>query len=73
MIKGDDTMRSIFTFIFSWTKKIFRFIIGKVNPSKPDPEIDPGIDYPTEFVDYYGCPNSNRAKKLQMRKKRYRF
>ena len=72
-------MRSFFTLILSWAKKIFNYIIGKLNPSEPDPEdpiqlnpIPTDIDDPSEIVCYYGCPNSNKAKKLQLGKTLYR-
>ncbi len=69
-------MRSIFTLILSWAKKIFYFIIGKSDPTPDDPgkdEPDPtDIEDPGEIVCYYGCPNSNKAKKLQLGRTTYR-
>lgn len=31
-----------------------------------------GIKNPIEYIDYYGCPNSKKAAKLQMKQKSYK-
>ena len=64
-------MREIIAMILSWLKKLFSF--GKKVIEDPGSiEIDPERPGPGEVVCYYGCPNSNRAKKLQLEKKLYR-
>jgi len=46
-------IRSVFSKIVEWVKKILR-----------------REDFPgNEIVDYYGCPNSNRTRKLQLESK----
>ncbi len=58
-------MRSLFVIIMNWIKRIVSFISKKKNPDAPlRPEEETG-----EIVCYYGCPNSNKAKKLQLNKK----
>ena len=58
-------MRSIFALIKSWFEKIIAiFRLRGVGPVIPDEPADPG-----EVVCYYGCPNSNKAKKLQLEKR----
>ena len=58
-------MRSIFALIKSWFEKIIAFFrLRGVGPVIVEPDTDPG-----EVVCYYGCPNSNRAKKLQLEKR----
>ncbi len=61
-------MRSLFVLVMNWIKKAVSFIFSrKKDPETPvidDPSFDPG-----EVVCYYGCPNSNKAKKLQLNKK----
>ncbi len=74
-------MRSIFALISTWIKKLINSIFKK--PKTDDPVADETTtieDYPifetieerTDIVCYYGCPNSNKAKKLQLSKKIYR-
>ena len=61
-------MRSLFVMIMNWIKRAISFVTSrKNNPETPDID-DPVID-PGEVVCYYGCPNSNKAKKLQLNKK----
>ena len=61
-------MRSIYALIRSFFKKLYLLIKGK-KPSI-DPEIpDEGFD---DIVVYYGCPNSKKAKKLQLEKSLYK-
>ena len=55
-------MSSFLALIKSWWNRLIAFFTRK--PEGPD---DPG-----EIVCYYGCPNSNRAKKLQLGKTTYR-
>ena len=58
-------MRSILALIKSWFEKIIAiFRLRGVGPVIVEPDTDPG-----EVVCYYGCPNSNRAKKLQLEKR----
>ena len=58
-------MRSLFVIIMNWIKQIVSFISKKKKPDTPiRPEEETG-----EIVCYYGCPNSNKAKKLQLNKK----
>ena len=67
-------MRSIFALIKSWFIKLLDLIrLRGVGPVivDPDPE-DPSFIDPGEVVCYYGCPNSKKAKKLQLDKKLYR-
>ncbi len=62
-------MRSIFAMIKSIFQKIIDlFRIRGVGPVIVEPDtVDPG-----EVVCYYGCPNSKKAKKLQLSKTLYR-
>ena len=64
-------MQSIFALIKSLFEKIVAFFRGRggnVEPELPDPSrVDPG-----EVICYYGCPNSKKAKKLQLNKTAYR-
>ena len=62
-------MRSIIALIRSWIQKIIQFFSGKNIVDEPDNTevVDPG-----EVVCYYGCPNSNKARKLQLDRKIYR-
>ncbi|MBQ6065718.1 MAG: hypothetical protein IJK89_02765 [Clostridia bacterium] len=65
-------MRSIFAFIKSIFTKILDFFrIRGVGPVIVDPD-EPSPFDPGEVVCYYGCPNSKKAKKLQLNKKLYR-
>ena len=80
-------MRSFLALILSWLNKIFRFSMENATPTdpsdepgntEPEPQVPegPGLDRPGpnpgDFVCYYGCPNSKRAQKLQLRKQIYR-
>ena len=67
-------MRSFFALILSWMKKIASFFTGKTVVDGPAGEPDIGHTEigPGEVVCYYGCPNSKKAKKLQLNKKVYR-
>ena len=61
-------MRSIILLIISFFKELYYRITGKepvVDPELPDDGFD-------DMVVYYGCPNSNKAKKLQLSKKLYK-
>ena len=61
-------MRSLFVMVMNWIKRAVSFMFArKKDPETPDID-DPVID-PGEVVCYYGCPNSNKAKKLQLNKK----
>ena len=60
-------MRSLFVIIMSWVRRVISYFSRKNDPETPELE-DPAID-PGEVVCYYGCPNSNKAKKLQLNKK----
>lgn len=60
-------MRSLFVIVMNWIKRIISAISKKNKPDAPTPvrpEVETG-----EIVCYYGCPNSNKAKKLQLNKK----
>ena len=70
-------MRSVFALILSWLKKIVAAITGKPAVEEPDDgpaqfELSEPVPGPGEVICYYGCPNSNKAKKLQLNKKIYR-
>ncbi len=56
-------MSSFFAMIASWFKRIVAFFKREPVTEIPDP------DGPGEVICYYGCPNSNKAKKLQLGKK----
>lgn len=63
-------MSSIIALLKSWLQKIIAIFSRKTvidGPSIDDPGLDPG-----EVVCYYGCPNSKKAKKLQLNKTAYR-
>ena len=60
-------MRSLFVIVMNWIKRIISAISKKnktdtLTPVRPEEETG-------EIVCYYGCPNSNKAKKLQLNKK----
>ena len=66
-------MRSFFALILSWFKKVIAKLTGKDIIETPEvPDIDRPEDGPGEIVCYYGCPNSKKAKKLQLSKNLYR-
>ena len=67
-------MQSILALIKSFIEKILFFLrLRGVGPVIVDPETDEPAEFPfTEVVDYYGCPNSNKARKLQLSRKHYR-
>ena len=58
-------MSSFLALIKSWWNKLIALFTRKADPLEP-------IDDPGEVVCYYGCPNSNKAKKLQLGKTTYR-
>ena len=65
-------MRSFFSMLWNWAKGLFNKIFHKTDPDDPEgPYIDRPRD-PNDIVCYYGCPNSNKAKKLQLQKTLYR-
>ncbi len=59
-------MQAFFARIVSWLKKLIAIISGKevVETVERDSVLNPD-----EVVCYYGCPNSNKAKKLQLGKR----
>ena len=56
-------MRSVFVMILTMLKRLISAFARKSEPVEPLEPINPG-----EVVCYYGCPNSNKAKKLQLNK-----
>ena len=71
-------MQSILALIKSLFNRILTFLrlrgVGPViieDPDAPGTEEPSRVD-PGEVVCYYGCPNSNKARKLQLDKKAYR-
>ncbi len=64
-------MRSFFTMILDWIKRTINKIFKKDVPEIDSPEIGRPDD-PGDIVCYYGCPNSNRAKKLQLGRELYK-
>ena len=56
-------MSSFFAMLASWFKRIVAFFKREPVTEIQDP------DGPGEVICYYGCPNSNKAKKLQLGKK----
>ncbi len=66
-------MNSILAFIRTMLNKIIAFFSRKKATEEPETgkiEIIEGPGH--EVVCYYGCPNSKKAKKLQLDKKAYR-
>ena len=61
-------MSAILAMIKTWFNKLIALFSRKKN-DEPIEEPEPG---PGEVVCYYGCPNSKKAKKLQLSKKIYR-
>ena len=61
-------MRSFFAMIASLFKKLIAFFSREETVDTPDPDL-PVNPAPGEVICYYGCPNSSRAKKLQLNKK----
>ena len=59
-------MSSLIALVKSWLQKLIAFFTRKTVVDGPE------IDDPGEVVCYYGCPNSKKAKKLQLNKKAYR-
>ena len=59
-------MSSFFAMIASWFKRIVAFFRREPVSEITDPDVHPD---PGEVICYYGCPNSNKAKKLQLNKK----
>ena len=64
-------MASVIAFLKSWLQKIIAFFSGKTVVDDPTID-DPSLIDPGEVVCYYGCPNSKKAKKLQLNKTAYR-
>ncbi len=62
-------MRLLFRSLWTWMKRLYHAIIAKLGGT-PAPD-DPADD-PFEVVDYYGCPNSKKARQLQLSRKPYR-
>ena len=62
-------MQAFFELIVSFLKKLIAFLKGQAVVDRPpddpgEPEIETG-----EVICYYGCPNSKKAKKLQLNKR----
>ena len=65
-------MYSFFMSILNWLYAVFHIKRGTEKPGK-DPIIDGPIDPDDpEIICYYGCPNSKKARKLQLSKKIYK-
>ena len=64
-------MTSIIALLKTWLQKIIAFFTRKTVVDEPTID-DPSLIDPGEVVCYYGCPNSKKAKKLQLNKKAYR-
>ena len=71
-------MQSFIAFFRSLFKRVIRFFKGLVSSGEIDTTEPVNGDSPDEpdlpggpggFVCYYGCPNSKKAKALQLRKK----
>ena len=58
-------MRSFIALLKSVWRKVISFFRGIRSGAAGD-------EPPADFVDYYGCPNSDRAKKLQTGRRAYR-
>ena len=59
-------MSSLIALIKSWISKIVAFFKrGNTDPGTDRPD-------PDEMVCYYGCPNSNKARSLQLERKPYK-
>ncbi len=71
--KGGVFMSGLFAWIKSLFMKLITFLrLRGVGPVVADFE-DPSVpEPPFDAVCYYGCPNSNKAKKLQLGKKALR-
>lgn len=54
-------MRSFFITVMSFFRRIFAFFRRETATIEPET-----LTPPFDAVAYYGCPNSNRAKKLQL-------
>ena len=54
-------MRSFFTALMSFFRRILAFFRRETAIIEPET-----LSPPFDAVAYYGCPNSNRAKKLQL-------
>ena len=64
-------MQAFFELIVSFLKKLIAFLKGQTavdRPADPGAPEEPVVD-PGEVVCYYGCPNSKKAKKLQLNKR----
>ena len=69
-------MQSILALIKSFLKRLAALFTRKNNADTPSDNNLPPIERPEpgpgEVVCYYGCPNSNKAKKLQLKQTSYR-
>ncbi|MBQ5969036.1 MAG: hypothetical protein IKN72_12415 [Clostridia bacterium] len=63
-------MRTAILRFLSRLKRLLYTVLHK-RPAD-DPDFDRPINGDDVFVDYYGCPNSNRTQKLQLGRNRYR-
>ena len=58
--------------ILALIKSLFERIVAFFRRGSGDPVVEPDPVGPGDVVCYYGCPNSKKAKKLQLSKKLYR-
>ncbi len=58
-------------FIRIWNN-IKTFFFNLFHPGEKQPYNPPEVELSDNIVCYYGCPNSNKAKKLQTSRKLYR-
>ena len=63
-------MRAVILRFLSRLKQLLAAVFRRRMPD--DPDFDRPINGDDVFVDYYGCPNSKRAQKLQLSRKSYR-
>ncbi len=59
-------MRSFFIALMSFFRRILAFFRRETVTIEPET-----LSPPFDAVAYYGCPNSNRAKKLQLERSPY--
>ena len=60
-------MRNFLLRLFSRIRRLMAAVFRR----KGDAGFDDPINDDDVFVDYYGCPNSNRAQKLQLQRRRH--